>query len=155
MSSILFKNIKQLIGVSPHDTEILRGKDLAKLPILENAWLLAEGVIIRGFGTMKNCPDRADEVYDATDRVLMPTWCDSHTHLVYAGTRETEFVDRIKGLSYEEIANNGGGILNSSKKLEQCSESELFDQSWERLEEVISMGTGAIEIKSGYGLSLE
>ena len=126
------------------------------LPHIENAYLLVEDGRISGFGEMKNCPDLENsEIIDASGKILLPAWCDSHTHLVYAGTRESEFVDRINGLSYQEIAENGGGILNSALKLNECSEEDLFEQSAARLQEVIKLGTGAIEIKSGYGLTLE
>jgi imidazolonepropionase len=117
--------------------------------------LLLENEKIAGFGPMSECPDRADEVIDATGRLVLPSWCDSHTHIVFAATREEEFVDRIRGLSYEEIAERGGGILNSARKLQAATEDELFGSAWQRLMEVIGMGTGAIEIKSGYGLTVE
>ena len=101
------------------------------------------------------CPElEVDQVIDATGKMILPAWCDSHTHIVYAGNREGEFVDRINGLSYEEIANRGGGILNSAKKLQETSEDELYEQSKVRLEEIMQLGTGAVEIKSGYGLTL-
>jgi imidazolonepropionase len=128
---------------------------MASLPILHDAYLLIEQDRIAAFGSMSECPERADEVMDATGRLVLPSWCDSHTHIVFAATREEEFVDRIRGLSYEEIAARGGGILNSARKLQLVSEEELFDGAWGRLQEVISLGTGAIEIKSGYGLTLE
>ncbi len=104
---------------------------------------------------MSECPERADEVLDVSGQLVLPSWCDSHTHLVFAATREEEFVDRIRGLSYEEIAERGGGILNSARKLQAMSEDELFEQAWARLQQVMGYGTGAIEIKSGYGLTLE
>jgi len=129
---------------------------MAVLPSIQNAYLLIKDDIIEDFGEMKNCPNiNTNLVIDATDKVVMPTWCDSHTHIVYAGNRIQEFVDRINGLSYEEIANNGGGILNSAKKLNNTSEDEIYNQSAIRLQEVIKLGTGAIEIKSGYGLTIE
>ena len=152
----LFKNIKQLIQVRTEPIPFVSGKEMQDLPIIENAFLLVEDGLIKDFGKMGDCPNISNvEEKDATDRVMMPTWCDSHTHIVYAGNREGEFVDKINGLSYEEIANRGGGILNSAKKLAETSEDELYTQSLERLNEVIEQGTGAIEIKSGYGLSLE
>src|SRR5690606_21197616 len=121
-----------------------------------NAYLLVENGLIVDFGTMENYPKiEADEVVDATGKMMLPTWCDSHTHLVYAGNRESEFVDKIKGLTYQEIAEKGGGILNSAKTLQETSEDELYEQSKKRLEKVMAMGTGAIEIKSGYGLTVE
>ena len=129
---------------------------MASLPLLENAWLLIENDIIADYGTMDNCPDINDaEIINAEGKTVLPAWCDSHTHIVYAGNREQEFVDRINGLSYEEIAARGGGILNSAKKLNETSEEELYQQSKERLEEVMRQGSGAVEIKSGYGLTVE
>lgn len=129
---------------------------MASIPYIDNAWLIAEGEVIRGFGTMDALPEvHADEHIDATGRLVLPAWCDSHTHLVFAAPRDGEFVDRIKGLSYEEVARRGGGILNSARKLNEMEESELYDQSLVRLHNVMAQGTGAIEIKSGYGLNLE
>ena len=125
------------------------------LPILENAWLLIEGSSIKDFGIMENCPERADQTIDASGKMVFPSWVDSHTHLVYAHSREGEFVDRINGLTYKEISEKGGGILNSARKLQEASEEALFEQALKRLKEVQSTGTGAIEIKSGYGLTLE
>ncbi|MBA4154750.1 imidazolonepropionase [Flavobacterium sp.] len=149
-------NIKELIQV--RETGILKvsGAEMAVLPTIKNAYLLFENDIISDFGSMENCPNQTfDELIDATGRVVLPTWCDSHTHLVYAGNRVQEFVDRINGLSYEEIAYRGGGILNSAQKLNETSEEEIYEQSKVRLEEVMKLGTGAIEIKSGYGLTVE
>jgi len=149
-------NIKELLQVRETPIEKVSGSEMAHLPSIKNAYLLLENDIIAGFGPMENCPEiNADNTIDATGRIVLPTWCDSHTHIVYAGNREQEFVDRINGLSYEEIANRGGGILNSAKKLNETSEEELFNQSRKRLEEVMSQGTGAVEIKSGYGLTVE
>jgi imidazolonepropionase len=129
---------------------------MAVLPTLKNAYLVIEKGTIKDFGPMENCPKNTFEnTIDATGKMVLPTWCDSHTHIVYAGNREQEFVDRINGLSYEEIANRGGGILNSAKRLNETSEEEIYNQSKKRLEEVISQGTGAVEIKSGYGLTVE
>lgn len=129
---------------------------MAILPTLKNAFLLIQDNLIADFGLMENLPEiDADEVIDATGKVVLPTWCDSHTHIVYAGNREQEFVDRINGFTYEEIANRGGGILNSAKKLNETSEDDIYDQSKIRLEEVMQLGTGAVEIKSGYGLTIE
>lgn len=125
------------------------------MPSISDAFLLIEHGRIKAFGSMQDCPERAGQVLDATGRLVLPSWCDSHTHIVFAATREEEFVDRIRGLSYEEIAERGGGILNSARKLQKATEEELFQGAWERLQEVISMGTGAIEVKSGYGLTLE
>src|SRR6478609_872273 len=152
----LLTNIKELLQVRSTQVDKVSGSEMADLPTLKNAFLLIENDIIKDFGTMDNLPNiKADKKIDCTGRIVLPTWCDSHTHLVYAGNREQEFVDRINGLSYEEIANRGGGILNSAKKLNETSEEEIYNQSKKRLEEVISQGTGAVEIKSGYGLTVE
>ena len=152
----LFKNIKELIQVRPEPISRVEGAQMKVLPTLKNAYLWVEEGRIADFGVMSNCPEiTADEVVDASGKMILPAWCDSHTHLVYAGNREGEFVDRIRGLSYAEIAQKGGGILNSAKKVQECSEESLFQQSKERLEEVMHWGTGAIEIKSGYGLTPE
>lgn len=152
----LFKNIKELIQIRDHSVSFLSGVEMKELPSIKNAYLLVENGRISNFGKMNVCPNiSVDEVVDATGKMILPSWCDSHTHIVYAGNREGEFVDRIHGLSYEEIANKGGGILNSSKKLQEISEEALYQQSKIRLEEVIQLGTGAIEIKSGYGLTAE
>ncbi|APY11338.1 imidazolonepropionase [Seonamhaeicola sp. S2-3] len=154
--AILFKNIKELLQVRNEPVQFVSGKEMAILPTIKNAFLLVENGLIADFGSMNSCPKGAfKEVIDCTGKMLMPTWCDSHTHLVYAGNRESEFVDRIKGLTYEEIATKGGGILNSAKTLQNTSEDELYNQSKVRLEEIISLGTGAVEIKSGYGLTKE
>lgn len=129
---------------------------MAILPTIKNAFLVLEDNLISDFGSMENLPEiKADKIIDATGKVILPTWCDSHTHIVYAGNREQEFVDRINGFTYEEIANRGGGILNSAKKLNETSEEEIYEQSRLRLEEVMKLGTGAVEIKSGYGLTIE
>lgn len=152
--SILIKNIKQLVQVRETNVTIVEGKDMKYLPILEDAYLLIEHDTIVEYGSMADCYDmEAETVIDATGKLVLPTWCDSHTHLVYAGDRSQEFVDRINGLSYEEIANRGGGILNSAKQLQDITEDELYEVSAKRLTEVIKLGTGAIEIKSGYGLT--
>lgn len=155
---ILIKNIKELLQTRATHVEMISGEAMKILPKLDNAFLLIEGEIILDYGLMANCPaedDRITEVIDAEGCVVLPAWVDSHTHLVYAGNRTLEFVDRINGLSYEEIFNRGGGILNSAKKLQETSEEELYEQSKVRIEEVIAQGTGAVEIKSGYGLTLE
>ena len=157
----VFKNISLLCGVhSP--LQPLRNGDLAHLPFLENAWLMTEDSVITGFGKMEDNSfpvlknnDPLIEVTDVAGSVVLPCWCDSHTHLVFAASRESEFVDKIRGLTYAQIAEKGGGILNSARKLNDTSEDELFASSWKRLQEVRSMGTGAIEIKSGYGLTTE
>ena len=155
-NSILITNIQQLVRTeeTPRIAPI-PGKELAHLPTIENAFLLAENGRIKDFGPMANCPDRADETIDATGKMVFPSWVDSHTHLVFAKSREEEWVDRIKGLSYAEISEKGGGILNSARRLQETPEKVLFEQAWERLEEVKNYGTGAIEIKSGYGLTFE
>lgn len=157
MNSLLIKNIKSLVQVCEDASaeKPLKGVAMKHLPCLENAFLLIENERIKDFGAMENCPDRADEVIDATDRFVFPAWCDSHTHLVFAASREEEFVNRIEGLSYEEIAARGGGILNSARKLQAMDEELLYEKSMERLQEVAGFGTGAIEIKSGYGLTVE
>ncbi|MDC1451400.1 imidazolonepropionase [Vicingaceae bacterium] len=151
---MLIKNIKSLLQTST-PTKALRGKELSELKSIENAWLLIENDIIKNYGSMDSCPNFEGETIDALGKMILPTWCDSHTHLVFATSREEEFEMRLKGKSYQEIAEAGGGILNSAKKLQNTSEEALFKSAWERLNEVIKMGTGAIEIKSGYGLSLD
>ena len=151
--NVLFKNIKELIQVRETAIDFLSGKEMNVLPTLKNAFLLVENGLISDFGFMEDCPDIEIKTIDATGKMILPSWCDSHTHLVYAGNREDEFVDRINGLSYKEIADNGGGILNSAKRLQETSEEDLFNQSKIRLENIIQLGTGAVEIKSGYGLT--
>ncbi len=149
-------NIKELLQIRDASVKKVSGREMAVLPSLKNAYLVFENDIIIDFGLMENCPKNTfDKTIDAKGKVVLPAWCDSHTHIVYAGNREQEFVDRINGLSYEEIANRGGGILNSAKKLNETSEEELYNQSKKRLEEVMQLGTGAVEIKSGYGLTVE
>ena len=153
---IVIINIKELVQVRENGVLKVSGSEMNELPTIKNAYLLIENNCIADYGEMVNCPSiNIDATIDATGKMVLPTWCDSHTHLVYAGNREQEFVDRINGLSYEEIANRGGGILNSAKILNETSEEDLYNQSKNRLEEVIKLGTGAIEIKSGYGLSVE
>ncbi|NQY06735.1 MAG: imidazolonepropionase [Flavobacteriaceae bacterium] len=153
---ILIINIKTLLQVEDQPKKWVSGKDMNTLPNIENAFLLLEDELITDFGSMNSAPEHhTHEVIDATGKIVLPTWCDSHTHVVYAGNREQEFVDRINGLSYEEIAIRGGGILNSAKRLQEASEETLYEQSAARLEEVMKLGTGAIEIKSGYGLTTE
>ncbi len=154
--SVLFINIKELLQVRSVPLRFVSGREMKKLPTIKNAYLLVEDGRIAGFGSMEDCPStEGKQLIDASGKMLLPTWCDSHTHLVYAGNRESEFVDRINGLTYEEIAARGGGILNSSIQLQNTSEEDLYDQSKVRLEQVIQQGTGAIEIKSGYGLTKE
>ncbi len=153
----LISNIASLVNVREHN-EILRGEELKELPCTQNAYLIVEGAVIADFGKMddlKHDPKSFAFHFDAEGRFILPSWCDSHTHLVFAGSRENEFVDRIKGLSYTDIAAKGGGILASAKKLNGTSEDDLFAQSYTRLRELMQLGTGAIEIKSGYGLTLE
>ncbi len=158
----LITNIKQLhqvespsVAIPGHITRV-SGKDMALLPYIDNAWLMIEDGLIHSFGEMGSLADnQADDVIDATGKMVLPAWCDSHTHLVFAAPRDAEFVDRIKGLSYEEVARRGGGILNSARRLNAMDEEELYDQSLVRLHNVMAQGTGAIEIKSGYGLCLE
>jgi imidazolonepropionase len=152
----LISNIKSLVQVETEPKPMVRGKNMNILPTLENAYLLIENEFIKDFGRMEDLPQiNIDKTIDASDKIVLPTWCDSHTHIVYAGNREQEFVDRIKGRSYEEIAINGGGILNSAKLVQKISEKELYRQSETRIQEVMKLGTGAIEIKSGYGLTTE
>ena len=153
---ILFKHIKELVQVRKEFISFVSGKEMSVLPTIKNAFLVVEDGRIANYGTMETCPEIAfDEVIDATGKMILPSWCDAHSHIVYAGSREGEFVDRINGLTYEAIAQKGGGILNSAKMLNETTEEELYEQSKLRLEEVMRLGTGAIEIKSGYGLTIE
>ena len=158
----LIINIKQLVQVEEQPRKWVAGADMAKLGTIDNAYLLVDGDRIERFGKMEELDMEA--VYagnetikeiDATGRLVLPSYCDSHTHLVYAGSREIEYIDKIRGLSYEEIARRGGGILNSAKRIRKASEQELFDSAYARLQEIASLGTGAVEIKSGYGLDTE
>jgi imidazolonepropionase len=155
--TILITNIKGLAGVQPTN-QLLRGEALAQLPVIENAFLLVQDGLIAAYGHMfelaLQLPQLPKDVIDANGAYILPAWCDSHTHLVFAGSREHEFVDKLKGFSYAEIAAKGGGILNSAALLGETSEDALFTQAWARLQELIKLGTGAIEIKSGYGLSV-
>ena len=154
----LIINIQQLINTREQN-ELLRGRAMAELPAIENAFLLIEDGIIAEYGSMYELelkvPQLPKKIIKAHGQFVLPAWCDSHTHLLFAGSRENEFADKINGLSYAEIAAKGGGILNSAQKLNDTSEDELFNQVWKRLDEVSKLGTGAIEIKSGYGLSVE
>ncbi len=151
----LIINIKELLQVRESNVTKVSGSQMAELPAIKNAYLILENDLIKDFGLMEDCPQiNPEKIIDAYEKIVLPAWCDSHTHIVYAGNREQEFVDRINGLSYEEIANRGGGILNSAKKLHDTSEEELYNQSKCRLEEVMQLGTGAVEIKSGYGLTV-
>jgi len=155
MSSILITNISRLVNTRTATT-LLRGKELSILPCIENAFLLIRDGSIENYGVMESLDQQsADQVFDARGRMLMPAWCDSHTHLVFAASREEEFIDKIKGLSYAEIAAKGGGILNSARRLNEMEAGDLEEKAWIRLLDLIRSGTGAIEIKSGYGLSVE
>ncbi len=150
-------NIKKLVNTRA-ENKLLRGKELADLPCLDDAYLLIEDGIITDYGSMKELPaefSHSPSVINAIGQFVLPAWCDSHTHIVFATSREEEFVDKIKGLSYADIAAKGGGILNSARKLNAATEDELFNSAWKRLEEISKLGTGAVEIKSGYGLSVE
>jgi len=159
MGKILIKNIKGLVQFGEELPNVRKGKDMKVLPILEDAYLALEDGVIVAYGEMKDWGGITDwrdlEVIDAEGKFVLPAFCDSHTHTVHAKSREEEFVDRINGLSYEEIALRGGGILNSAKRLQEMSEDELYNQAVERIERLKSYGTGAIEIKSGYGLTVE
>ena len=153
---MLVKNIGTLVGVDESGRERVEGRAMAEVATLENAWLLAKDGRIVDYGTMDNLPQVEEcELLDARGGWLFPSFCDSHTHIVYAGSREQEFLDKINGLSYEEIAKRGGGILNSADRLHDTSEDELYRQAMERIDEIVAMGTGLVEIKSGYGLTLE
>jgi len=154
--SLLISNIKGLIQVEDNPVLRVSGKKMSELKIINNAWVFMEDGVIDSFGHMDDMPElHPSEIIDAGGKFVLPSYCDSHTHLVYAGSREIEYIDKIKGLSYEEIAKRGGGILNSAKLLQETSEEDLFDQSIARIDEIIRMGTGAVEIKSGYGLTTE
>ncbi|TFH48306.1 MAG: imidazolonepropionase, partial [Bacteroidia bacterium] len=155
--SLLIQNIGMLVQTREDRRAFVAGKDMAHLPFVEDAWLLIEDDIIAAYGPMSEKPPVLTSVktLDAEGGYLFPSYCDSHTHIVYAGSREKEYTDKIRGLSYEEIARRGGGILNSARLLHETSEDELFMQSMERIREIISLGTGAVEIKSGYGLTTE
>lgn len=152
----VFINIRELLQVRPVSQKKVAGQLMKSLPKIENAFLAIRNDRIVDFGPMAHFKaQNEDELIDATDRLVLPSWCDSHSHVVYAGNRSQEFVDRINGLGYEDIAKRGGGILNSAKTLQNTSEEDLFEQSIARVTSLIQMGTGALEIKSGYGLTLE
>ena len=157
MSQILLINIKNLLQVRDLETSYVSGKEMSVIPSIKSAYLLIDNGIIKDFGEMKNSPKNLENfnIVDCKGKMVLPSWCDSHTHIVYAGNRSNEFIDRIKGLSYNEIANNGGGILNSVDILRNTNKEDLLKQSSSRIKEVINQGTGAIEIKSGYGLNME
>lgn len=152
---ILIDNISSLLGILPCEKKLLAGAEMSHVESLDNAWLLIEDGRIADFGSGEAPNVAVDRHIDAEGRFVMPTFCDPHTHIVYAGCRDGEFRDKIQGLSYEEIAARGGGILNSADLLHNTSEDELYRQSMERVREIMSMGTGAVEIKSGYGLNTE
>jgi imidazolonepropionase len=151
----LITNIKQLIQIRNQSENCIKGIEMKHLPILENAFLLLDKNRILDYGLIENQPKEYDILINANQGIVMPTWCDSHSHIVYAGDRINEFVDRINGLSYQEIANKGGGILNSAIKLNQTDEETLYQNALNRAYELIKLGTGALEIKSGYGLTIE
>ncbi len=154
--ALYIKNIKELVQVEDQPVLYRAGKEMATMYTVKDAWLKIDNDSIADFGTMSGFdPDHSDTVVDADGGMVFPSFCDSHTHLVYKGSREIEYIDKIKGLSYEEIAKRGGGILNSAKRLHEASEDELFGEAWQRLEDIKRYGTGAVEIKSGYGLSTE
>ena len=155
---MLITNIKGLVGIHPKEKLVLRGSELANLPVLENAWLLIENGLIKDFGLMSEIPSQISNLksqISAKGKFVLPSWCDSHSHIVFAASREEEFVMKIEGKSYEAIAAAGGGILNSARKLHLASEDDLFESASNRLKELIKLGTGAIEIKSGYGLTVD
>lgn len=157
MPATLIRNIKQLVNTRTGN-QLLKGKELADLPCMSNAYLLVEDGLIAEYGSMDSLQvneDAVDNTIDASGQFVLPAWCDSHTHLVFAASREEEFVDKLKGMSYAEIAARGGGILNSARKMAETPESVLFHEARVRLQELMQLGTGAIEIKSGYGLSTE
>ena len=154
----LIKNIRCLVNTRD-ENKLLRGNELAMLPCIESAFLLIEDDVIISYGKMEDLefsiPNLPKNIINADGQFILPAWCDSHTHIVFAGSRESEFIDKIKGLSYADIAAKGGGILNSADKLKDISEDRLFNDAWLRIQELMKLGTGAIEIKSGYGLSVE
>ena len=153
---LLLTHIKELLQVREEGPEKLSGEQMKTLPTLKNAWLYLDQGKIMDYGSMDEMPNHQSiKTLDCSGKMVLPTWCDSHTHLVYSGNREQEFVDRINGLSYQEVAERGGGIVNSAKKLQQTSEEELYEQSVARLKEIMRLGTGAVEIKSGYGLTTD
>ena len=150
---MLIKNIGKLVGVRDDEKLFLAGQEMAELQTIDNAWMLVDDGRIEAFGSMDSMPSTEGEVVDAEGGYVFPSFCDSHTHIVYAGSREGEFVDKIRGLSYAEIARRGGGILNSADRLHELSEDELYEQAMRRVREIVRKGTGAVEIKSGYGLN--
>jgi len=155
MNQILINNIHTLVQVRENAPVVLKGEEMSILPCIENAWLFVEDGKIADWGKMGDGMPEVSEIIDAKGGMVFPTWCDSHTHIVYDGSRETEFVDKINGLSYEDIFQKGGGILNSASRLQKATEDQLFEQAMARVYEMMKFGTGAIEIKSGYGLTVE
>jgi len=159
--AILIENIKELIQVENKPKMMVKGAEMAHLNTLKEAYLLIEGEVISAYGKMKDLnrenlisEKKNLQFIDASGKMVFPSFVDSHTHLVYAASREIEYIDKIKGLSYEEIAKRGGGILNSARKIQEDSEEELVDSAMKRLDEIIHFGTGAVEIKSGYKFPL-
>ncbi len=155
---ILVKNIRELFQVEETPRLMVVGKDMENIDSIKDAYMIINNGIIEDFGELSSLKAKEkdfDKVVDANNRFVLPSFCDSHTHLVYAGSREIEYIDKIRGLSYEEIAERGGGILNSAKRVQEASEDELYEDALERIDEIIRMGTGAAEIKSGYGLTTE
>ena len=153
---LLITHISKILHIDNQSRKHKRGHELGDFPISDNAWLLVEDGLINSWGSMtSDLPTQFDELLDADGGMVLPTWVDSHTHLVYAGTREDEFAKRLHGMTYEQIAAEGGGILNSARKLKDATEDELYESAAARLDELIKLGTGAIEIKSGYGLTTE
>ena len=155
MYSTLIINIKTIYGLQTQPYLLKKGAAMSIVNAMQDAFILIEGNIISSIGPMNAAPLRADKIIDALGRLVMPAWCDSHTHIVYASSRENEYVQRLKGATYEQIAENGGGILNSARKLHNFSEDQLYESALDRLNKVINTGTGTIEIKSGYGLTTE
>jgi imidazolonepropionase len=155
MKSILIQGIKSLAGIRDAGMRMAKEQEMKTFPSIDNAFLLIENGLIKSFGKNENAPERSDELIDASGKFVLPCWCDSHTHIVYAGSRENEFADRIKGLTYADIAQREGGISSTVKSVAAASEDELFDIAWQRLGQMSATGTGAVEIKSGYGLSYE
>jgi len=157
MSSILITHIKELIQAVDKPRNFLSGEEMSNLPVIRNAFILVDNGMIRDFGPMDILPSdaRADNTINARGKLVLPAWCDPHTHLVFPASREVEYIDKIRGLSYEEIARRGGGILNSARKMQEMDEDELYEDALGRIREIISFGTGAVEIKSGYGLTTE
>jgi imidazolonepropionase len=158
MSKIIIQNIKELVGISHSGILLKKGSEMNQLVTIQNAFVIIENGLIKSFGKMNDLASTENEnstVIDAKNKLVFPSWCDSHTHLVFAAPRDKEFVDRIHGLTYEEIALKGGGILNSAEKLQATSEDDLYESAMVRIREIIKLGTGAVEIKSGYGLTVE